>query len=396
MEFSAIDIIHWQACERRHFLEQSWRVNRRRPKAALDAALRHAVYTLSTGHPLPEVRAEARASLMAEAADPGLAMPEGVDPYVYASDLAAILDTVLTATSQLTLLQLTSIEPIEIAPSYTYRPLSFADDSGCLHRWLTVDRWDDDALTRELHSWVTAADMAVCDAPLTLHVVVIGQRRGSRQHSPWCRAHEQPIIRRLRFQRTDRHQHRERGVENKPPAIPADWREVWYADLPKPDPAAWVAAMHADAVMPRLLLHPAIAEFPAQVRHQTLDQLRALADSMARTAHELRHGPAGRQPQDPGQPGPPEPAMSLPMARGACDGLVPCPFAMACYRVQPEYGIATLGAYSRRAASARDASRRESSSVQPRTSGIAGAPSPATTSDGDGSRTGSVAGVASS
>lgn len=386
MIISPIDVIRFQACPRRYFLERTWRVIRRRPKTILDACLRSAVVALSAGGEISQVRAEARAALMAEAADPGMAVPEGSDPYQIASDLCAVLDTSLTAISMLTLLPVQSVPTVPLpantgsaspTSTYEYAPLSLVDESGCLHRWLTVDVWDDDAATRELHSWVTAGDMAVCDAPLTLHVVVIGQQRNGRQQSPWCRAHEQPLTRRLRFLRRNGH-HNGKGGERRPP-IPPDWKTVWYADLAQPDPEAWVRAMCSDEIMPRLLHHPAIAEFPSEVRRQTLAQLSMVADSMARTAETLSTPLAAADD--------PEPAMSLPMSRAACDGMVPCPWALACYRADPAHGIATLGAYSRRGASGRGDGRRGSRDAQPHMSGIVGSRGSATTSGGDGIRT---------
>ncbi len=335
MIFSPLDVISFQACKRRPFLYRNWAVNRRRPKQILDACLREGVIALSTGSSVALVRDEARARLMSEAAQPGMDLPEGVDPYVVASDLAALLDTCLTAISQLTLLSLHSLPPISLE-GHAYAPLSVADDSGSLHRWLTVDVWDDDALTRELHSWVTAGDMAVCDAPMTLHVVVIGQRRNGRQQSPWCRAHEQPIIRRLRFLRKNHH-HDGKGSERRP-AIPPDWKTVWYSDMPSPDPEAWVAAMHRDEITPRLLLHPSIAEFTDAVRIQTIAQLSVIADEMERTSESLQSDTS------------PEPAMSLPMSRSACDGMVPCPYRWACYRPEPAEGIGEIGVYHPRSA----------------------------------------------
>ena len=374
MIFSAIDVIRFQSCPRRWALERSWRVIRPRPKALLDACLREGVVALSAGADVGTVRSEARARFLATAADPGMAVPEGDDPYVIASDLCAVLDTSLTAVSRLTLLSLRSIPPVplsqEIPCPYAYSPLSLADESGALHRWLTVDAWDDDALTRELHSWTTAADIAAADAPLTLHVIVVGARRNGRHVSPWTRAFEQPLTRRLRFQK------KSHG------AAVDGWPMRWYADLARPDPESWVDAMIADGIMPRLILHPAIAEFPESVRRQTLDQLRALAEQMDRTARELQRGPAE---QAPDQPGPPEPAMSLPMARGACHGMVECPWIGACYRPRPEYGIGALGEYSPRGATGAGSGRRGSSTAPSRSPGIAGIRASATTHDHVGS-----------
>ena len=388
MIISPIDVIRFQTCPRRWALEREWKVIRRRPKSIFDSCLREAVVRLSAGANPESTRAEARAQLMTEAAEPGMLLPEGAEPYVIASDLCAMLDTVLTAVSRLTLLQLDPTHTIPLPDSdHSYRPLSLADESGCLHRWLTVDAWDDDAATRELHSWLTAADMAVCDAPLTLHVVVIGSRRNGRQQSPWCRAALQPIRNSFRFLVPPTIHD---GFRNPKPC-PEDWRRVWYADLADADPERWVDAMIKDQIMPRLLLHPAIAEFPPAVRRQTLQHLQALAEQMDRTARELRDAPAE---QAPDQPGPPEPAMSLPMARSACDGMVPCPWARACYRTDAAYGIATLGGYRRRDATDPDGSLVRKP-AQLRTTGSIASRGSATTAPDDGSRTASVVDVSS-
>lgn len=272
---------------------------------------------------------EMRTRFLDAAANPGLDLSEGVDPWIVANDYCGMLATVLTAIGRLTLLTLHRLSPIELEGSSTWSPFAWKDDSGVLHRWITVDGYDDGVLARECHGWKVFGDICVCDAPLTLHVVSIGQQRGGRRQSPWARAFKDPVIAgRFKFQRGNR--------RSGHSPLQGDWRPLWYADQTHPDPEAWCDVMDREEVTPSLLHHIPIAQPSEAVRRDTLDQIARLASQMSRLGSEHPRNSGG---------------MELPMSRGACDGWVPCPWQQACF-VEPGelHDIGRHGLYQIRAA----------------------------------------------
>jgi hypothetical protein len=339
MILDAYSLDTFQRCPRRWLLERSWRVIRWRPKSLFDSCLRQGIFQISNGSdPAAEIQ-RARTRFLSTAANPGLDLSEGADSWVVANDYAGMLSTVLTAVARTVLLTVQQLPPIRVTESDAssqWSPLSWSDESGTLHRWITVDAYDSAILSREAHSWSVFGDIVTLDAPLTLHVISIGQQRNGRRHSPWARAYKHPVIaHRYKFQRKNSRGH---GT-----SLSEQWIPIWYADQPNPDPVTWVDLMDSDGITPTLLHHIPIAQPSEEVRRDTLDQLNSLATRMSRLVSE--------------HPGPSD-FVQEPMSRSACDSLVPCPHQELCYRERPGEGIAALGLHQRRAADASEPERR--------------------------------------
>lgn len=332
MILNARGLTAFQLCRRRWLLEQSWKVRRWRGKALFDRCLRDAIRALSDGDDPAATITIAKAQFMSAAADPGLDTTAA--PYQLASDLAAMLATVLTAASRLSLLKLHRPDVVRLAPGVEWQPTALADDSGMLHRWITVDAWDRDAQARECHSWYALGDMLACDVPLQLHVVVIGSMRDGRRVSPWCRAFQHPVIAdKLRFQRPS-----SKGGYR---ALSGDkWLPVWLADRPRMAAAAWCDLMDADGVTPSLLLHPAIAQPADAARSQLLAEV--VEEAWRMDEERLRADRKGAATVS--AAGPKFPA-TTPGSRANCDGLVPCPWQAACWRSEFQVPVEALGPY---------------------------------------------------
>lgn len=329
LTISASDLRTWQTCRRRWLLEQHWKVARWKPASLFRSCLREGVFALSNGSDAPMCVATARTRFLSQAANPGLDVMSG-DVWQVAQDWAGMIGVVLTAISRLTLLTLTRPPALSLSDAVAWLPLSFADDTGTLHRWITVDAWDQDALAREAHSWHVIGDMVLCDAPMMIHVVAIGQQRGRRRHSPWARCYRHPIIAGMyRFQRPDG-----KGGWRK---LSGDkWKPLWYADQNKPDPAAWCDLMDSDHVTQSLLHHISISQ-PSQAQAGRIRQeMLQVAEEMRRRLSLAEH---------PGSP------MEEPMARAACDPVWgPCAWQQVCFREEPQHEIGELGLYWPRAA----------------------------------------------
>jgi hypothetical protein len=241
------------------------------------------------------------------AADPGLLVEEGLDSYSLSSDMCALLETSLTALSRMPLLALEKLKPIELE-TWTYNPLSWKDESGAMHRWTFVDRWDEDTFNREMHSWATAADLAFYETPLTIHAIVVGHRRLSRQISPWTRGKIQPVIGKLRFTDNDA------------------WKNVWYSDF-KGGPDEWVDAMIRDDSVSKLVHHATIKEFSTDVAKRVKNEFKQVVESM-RLQLDNCENPLG-----------------LPMSRHSCER---CSWMPACYRNSYDTPIEELGPFRKR------------------------------------------------
>lgn len=305
----AASLSAWQQCRRRYLLYSEFMPRRWRPHSLFDACLRRGIVALSRGDDPVETSVVARTELMTAAANPGLDVPPGTAPYLVAKDLSAMLATVLCALSRLTLLRLSPVTPVPLNGAATWRVTSLADDSGALHRWVTVAALDEDTLARELHGWYVAGDICATRLPLTLHVVVIGQRRGGRQASPWTRGWRHPTLpmTRIRFRKSD-------GS-----ALKSNWTPVYLADEPSHDtPRAitdWVDGIERDGIAGQLIQHIPVDVPSDAACDDTVAQIALEAAAMRLAVAERRSAPY----------------FAHPMSRGACDGIVPCVWQPCCY-----------------------------------------------------------------
>jgi hypothetical protein len=242
---------------------------------------------------------------MVLAADPGILM-EGGNPYQLAKDYSALLETSLVHEYRVLhprIPKLHPLPPVRISDDLQWVFTSKMDSEGFLHRWLLWERWDDRQLLRDLHSWYTFGDMAMARAPMNLHVTLIGSKRDGRQDSPWCRGYVLPHFPgRVRFQ----------AVDGKPLRDSA-WRKVWFSESSF-DPAVWVDQIWKDGLAQTLS-----RKLP--VRKPIDLACRDGERQISEVAQKMLYVQLSRPRY-----------WDLPMSRGACDGMVPCPFLLACHR----------------------------------------------------------------
>lgn len=314
MRIDARIISEHQSCRRKTLLGHDYRLRRWRTKSLFDACLRRAIFTLSSGADPISVSSDAQAQFMQTAADPGLDLPAGANPYKIAKDHCAMLSTIIISLSKLILLTLREPRTVALGSSATWHPLSWADESGALHRWITVDRWGTDELAREGHSWYVLGDIAVSRVPMTLHVIEIGQQRKGRRASPWARAWQHPGLpnRKLRFLQKD-------GTPFH------GWKPVYLADVGM-DVGEWVETMWTEGAAQALLHHVEVVVPPNSVCDDTVRQILWEAAAIRELVEERASGGY----------------LAQPMSRGACDaGHVACPFQEICYSVTPVDVLAT-------------------------------------------------------
>jgi hypothetical protein len=257
---------------------------------------------------------------MQAAANPGLDLTPH-DPFTLAKDYCAMLDTILRTVGRHPIMMLKDRTPLNLSPALSWRFLAHADDSGTLHRWITTDSWKQADLARELHSWWVMGDIAAAEAPMVLHVVLIGRIHKGRRASPWARGWKHPAMPSLRM----------RFVKKDGEAL-RNWMPYYLADDRDNDPDAWVEQLEREGVTGMLMHHIPVNPPPPEICRQTRTQIIQEALRMQELVVERASTPYD----------------ALPMSRNACDGgLVPCPFQDACYMTKPT-DLASMGLYQNR------------------------------------------------
>lgn len=296
---SAQDLILLQTCQRKYIIQQQYQYLRWNPKALFTAIMRRAIARLGQGLPVTEVSSSAKTQFLQAARSPGLDVL-GEDPFIISKEYCGLLATTLEFLSRGELPALGSAPVVPLSSDISWQCLAQPDKSGQLHRWVFLDAFGEDDLARELHGWPVFGDIAAAQAPMMLHVLVIGQRRDGRRASPWVRAFRQAAMpSRIQFQRKS-------GA-----GLQGDWKPVWFQDSADPDPVAWVDRMIAERVPAELVHHLPVKGVSEAHRQSFIEQV----------TEEVRRMEALRE-ADP---------FSLPMSRGACDFPTTCQHQAACY-----------------------------------------------------------------
>jgi hypothetical protein len=322
MILDAEQLASYQLCKRKLLLSADYRPAKWLPRSLFNACLRRAIVSLSAGVAPGQVATDAVAGFLEIAADPGLNVPYGANPYNIAKEWCAMLETIPRALGRITLLTLHEMGPVRLNSSLSWQPSAWADESGVMHRWITVDRWTQGDLAREGHGWYVMGDVAITRTPMMLHVVEIGSQRDGRRASDWARGWKHPGLASLamRFRHAD-------GEK------PKGWKAVYLADQPYADYDEWVDQMWREGVVEQLVHHIEITVPPDSVCDDTTRQVMQEAIRMREMLEE--RGSIGH--------------LAVPMSRGACDLFIPCEFQEVCYSVKPVDPAAT-GLYQIRSA----------------------------------------------
>jgi hypothetical protein len=307
----------WQSCRRRYELETEWRPLRWRASVLFATLLRRAIYALSNAGDWEALASDAKSQFLSTAANPGLDLPQGTNPYTVAKSWCGMFDTLLATLARTTLLTVKELPPVWLNASVSWQPRAWADESGQLHRWLTVDAWDEDALNRELHSWRTIGDIAATRQGMMLHVIETGRATKEGRTCPWSRAWKHPGIRTLTSYRF-----------RKPTGGALTGWLAYHYDDRRDDAGEWADKLIAEGEFARATHHLLVQSPTERQCAQVLRDVLVEALEIARNEGSAWH--------------------EIPMARGACDAWVPCPFAYVCYAADQIIDPAILGLYQRR------------------------------------------------
>jgi hypothetical protein len=215
--------------------------------------------------------------------------------------------------------------PVTIG-DHGWQTSAFVDESGLLHAWFAVERWDRDTMAQKLHSWEVFGDCAANQVGMTLHVIEIGRMAGGHQHTPWARIYAHPAIHgHHRFQQTD-------GTK-----LEGAWKPKWYQDSDKNNASDWVDMMEADNVVGvRTVDVKELGKEHVERFHYDATRLAARMQRMSEVVSPI----TGRLEGD---------WEDEIMERPQCD-IPPCPWQDLCYCPSGVTNIELSGLYSRRMA----------------------------------------------
>jgi hypothetical protein len=258
-------------------------------------------------HPNEVLRQAVEAGLLTDEEDPGQLAGDTVMTLATERELAvegsqyscamhhAALSDVITTVLRAGMPKLGRPEDRECqSPPWTSS--AFLDASGLrLRRVLMVDRWSSEREAAESHSWRSLGEMSIFGMPMTLTVVVIGQRRDGKHHSPWSKGFLHPANRNLRIKKRDGE------------TFGKNWTQCWREEQAWISRDKWIDAMREDRVLHEAVFDVELdlpdADMMAKVRRLAQSKLREI-----RLAREL-----------------PDPNISV------CHYPVPCQFVDCCW-----------------------------------------------------------------
>jgi len=302
MILDARSLSELQSCPRKFLLNLDYEVLHFRPKSLLDACLRVGVQRISNSEDIEAVVGDAKTRFLQAAANPGLDAPRGTDTYKLAKDYIVMLETILRVAARWGLLPLHDSPSVALNSTVQWQPLAFEDANGELRRFITIDKWTDADLSRELHSWYCVGDMCATRKPMTIHVIEIGQTRNGRRASAWARGWKHPTMPNLKMH-----------FAHKDGSAFKGWLPVYLAD--GGDAEEWVEQMYGEGVAQALVRTVPVAMPGEKTRLDTVWQMLQEANRAGRLIAE--RGPRRW--------------MAQPMSRVACDGMVPCSFQSVCH-----------------------------------------------------------------
>ncbi len=172
--------------------------------------------------------------------DPGLETAH-YDVYSEVVHLACIADLVTTAIRKPTEGPWSVPGPVQLAGGALWTSGAYLDPSGShLRRIVLASAWSDDRHYSECRSWFSMGEICAYGLPMQQVVIVLGQRRDGKRHSPWAKGVRHPMNKKLRFRKKN--------------AIKAGfketWEPVWREDHDEITTLDWLQAMLDDGVLP--------------------------------------------------------------------------------------------------------------------------------------------------
>lgn len=257
-----------------------------------------------------------RAGVLSERADFGEAAGEecysfGVEPGLHSDHydlhaevihLACIADIVSTAIRKVG-------EPSWKIPEDLplWKPSCYLSPDGLhLRRIVLVSSWNDNRHYSECRSWQSLGAVCAYGLPMQMVIVVLGQNRSGKRHSPWTKGLRHPVNKKLRF----------RKKNDVSEGFKSTWLPVWREDFDDISTHDWLQAMLDDGVLQDVC-------FPVDIPVPEKAARQRILDMAARKLEKIQNLDSLPDPQLTG-----------------CDWPVPCLFRTPCHAGrEPQKGI---------------------------------------------------------
>jgi hypothetical protein len=209
----------------------------------LSEAIRAGLVAPASTEPYGEVSG---AEVMQLAEDRGLDT-DGQDVYARVIHIAALSDILVSAIRK-------PNDPAWIRPTISHfypsneatkwEPDCYLSPDGTKLRRITlVSNWTDARHYSECRSWFTVGEIAHLGLPMQLIVLVIGQERNGKRHTPWTTGFTHPMNRQLRFRKKSR---------STSEVFNDKWEKIWREDHAEITRETWLNAMLKDDVLPEV------------------------------------------------------------------------------------------------------------------------------------------------
>lgn len=150
-------------------------------------------------------------------------------------------------------------EDVTVGKDTLWESSAWLDPSGTkLRRVILVDWWGENRKVAESHSWRTFGECVAYDLPMEENVIVVGQNRDGRRHSPWSKAWVHPVGGSLRMRKRD----------GEP--FSGKWRPVWREEVDY-NRDTWIETMVDDGVLTDVVYQVEVPAPTGLVRAKMLD-----------------------------------------------------------------------------------------------------------------------------
>jgi hypothetical protein len=196
--------------------------------------------------------------------EPGLETTH-YDVHAEVVHLACIADAITTA------IRKSSDKPwqlagrVQLGDGPVWTSGAYIDPSGLkLRRIVLVSAWNNDRHYSECRSWFSLGEICAFGLPMQMAVVVLGQRRDGKRHSPWAKGLRHPANKKLRF----------RKKHDVASGFKDTWRPVWREDFDDIGTNDWLQAMLDDGVLEDVCF-PVTIDIPEKAARQRIVEMAA-------------------------------------------------------------------------------------------------------------------------
>ncbi len=226
----------YEHCDRKGVWSRDWKEGRLRSNEMLIEAIRAGVIEKER----EDFGVVAGERVMELAEDPGLENPANhqiYDSVIHHATLADILVSAIRRPQGDSWV----LPPAATLGGAPWASGAYFDPSGkSLRRVALVSAWNDERHYSEMRSWYSLGEVAAYEMPLTVIVLVLGQLRDGKRHTPFAKGFLHPVNRLLRFRKKGR---------SSSEVFSDRWKPAWREEHDEIETRQWLQSMLADDIL---------------------------------------------------------------------------------------------------------------------------------------------------